>query len=123
MRTAELIALLRSHDRNKPNVRDHLAMLDHTRQLHLIGELSNWLLVELHKYQDRQTGPNDLETLQQGSIHSQIRHTLKAIATVLQSITATTNINGRSSITTTTTNGSNGAAATSPTDVNKKTAV
>lgn len=98
-------------------------MLDHTRQLHLIGELSNWLLVELHKYQDRQTGPNDLETLQQGSIHSQIRHTLKAIATVLQSITATTNINGRSSITTTTTNGSNGAAATSPTDVNKKTAV
>lgn len=122
MRTAELIALLRSHDRNKPNVQDHLAVLDHTRQLHLLGELSNWLLVELHKYQDRQTGPNDLETLQQGSIHSQIRHTLKAIATVLQNVTATTNVNGRSN-STTTTNGSNGAASTSPTDVKTKIAV
>ncbi|KAF8934138.1 hypothetical protein BGZ47_010501 [Haplosporangium gracile] len=125
MRTAELIGLLRSHDRNKPNVRNHLAMLDHTRQLHLLGELSNWLLVELHKYQDRQTGPNDLETLQQGSIHSQIRHTLKAIVTVLQSVTATTNADGRSNVNTTTTtiNTSNGATPTSPTDVKKKTAV
>ncbi|KAH7030103.1 hypothetical protein BKA57DRAFT_478974 [Linnemannia elongata] len=122
MRTAELIALLRSHDRNKPNVRDHLAMLDHTRQLHLLGELANWLLVELHKYQDRQTGPNDLETLQQGSIHSQIRHTLKAIIVVLQSVTATTNVNGRSNDTIIT-NGSNEAASTSPIDVKKKTAV
>ncbi|KAG9061588.1 hypothetical protein KI688_007167 [Linnemannia hyalina] len=122
MRTAELIALLRSHDRNKPNVREHLAMLDHTRQLHLLGELSNWLLVELHKYQDRQTGPNDLETLQQGSVHSQIRHTLKAIVTVLQSVTTTTNVNGRSTGTTTTIS-SNGAASTSPADDRKKTAV
>ncbi|KAF9149898.1 hypothetical protein BG015_008289 [Linnemannia schmuckeri] len=125
MRTAELIGLLRSHDRNKPNVREHLAMLDHTRQLHLLGELSNWLLVELHKYQDRQTGPNDLETLQQGSIHSQIRHTLKAIVTVLQSVTATADANSRSNgnTTTATINGSNGATSTSPTDVKKKTAV
>ncbi|KAF9138038.1 hypothetical protein BGX30_009653 [Mortierella sp. GBA39] len=122
MRTAELIALLRSHDRNKPNVREHLAMLDHARQLHLLGELSNWLLVELHKYQDRQTGPNDLETLQQGSIHSHIRHTLKAIVTVLQSVTTATNVNGRSTGTTTTVS-SNGAASTSPIDDKKKTAV
>lgn len=125
MRTAELIALLRSHDRNKPTVRDHLAMFDKTRQLHLLGELSNWLLVELHKYQDRQTGPNDLETLQQGSIHSQIRHTLKAIITVLQIVTATTSTtdaNGRTSGAITTHN-CNGAASTSPTDAKKKTAV
>ncbi|KAG0295185.1 hypothetical protein BGZ97_004885, partial [Linnemannia gamsii] len=121
MRTAELIALLRSHDRNKPTVRDHLALFDTTRQSHLLGELSNWLLVELHKYQDRQTGPNDLETLQQGSIHSQIRHTLKAIITVLQSATAstsTTDANGAI-----TTHNGNGAASTTPTDAKKKTAV
>ncbi|KAF9932283.1 hypothetical protein FBU30_008578 [Linnemannia zychae] len=98
MRTAELIGLLRSQDRNKPVVSDHLAQLDNTRQLHLLGELSNWLLVELHKYQDRQTGLNDLETLQQGSIHSQIRHTLKAILTIIQSITiSTTNANSGNS--------------------------
>ncbi|KAG0289419.1 hypothetical protein BGZ96_007016 [Linnemannia gamsii] len=125
MRTAELIALLRSHDRNKLTVRDHLAMFDKTRQLHLLGELSNWLLVELHKYQDRQTGPNDLETLQQGSIHSQIRHTLKAIITVLQIVTATTvttDANGRTSGAITTYN-RKGAASNSPTDAKKKTAV
>ncbi|KAF9082780.1 hypothetical protein BGX23_012092, partial [Mortierella sp. AD031] len=98
MRTAELIALLRSHDRNKPPVREHLASLDSTRQLHLLGELTNWLLVELHKYQDRQGSPKDLETLQQGSIHSQIRHTLQAIITVLHNVTFTSTTNGTTSI-------------------------
>ncbi|KAG0272447.1 hypothetical protein BGZ95_011810 [Linnemannia exigua] len=120
MRTAELIGLLRSHDRNKPIVRDHLAMLDQTRQLHLLGELSNWLLVELHKYQDRQTGPNDLETLQQGSIHSQIRHTLKAIIAVLQSVTVsagTNGVNGRTNGTATT---SSSMASTLPIDAKKQ---
>ncbi|KAF9130242.1 hypothetical protein BGW39_003292 [Mortierella sp. 14UC] len=120
MRTAELIALLRSHDRNKPIVRDHLVMLDHTRQLHLLGELSNWLLVELHKYQDRQTGPNDLETLQQGSIHSQIRHTLKAIITFLQNVTGSTAVSGRSNGTSATATSSN-MASSSPPDTKQAT--
>ncbi|KAF9099670.1 hypothetical protein BGX29_006984 [Mortierella sp. GBA35] len=119
MRTAELIALLRSHDRNKPPVREHLASLDSTRQLHLLGELTNWLLVELHKYQDRQGSPKDLETLQQGSIHSQIRHTLQAIITVLHNVTFTSTTNGATSIS------SGTGASSSPTGVKqvKKTAL
>ncbi|KAF9910931.1 hypothetical protein EC991_005105 [Linnemannia zychae] len=119
MRTAELIALLRSHDRNKPIVRDHLATLDHARQLHLLGELSNWLLVELHKYQDRQSGPNDLETLQQGSIHSQIRHTLKAIIAVLQNVAASTDVNGRTNGPTATATSSS-MSASSPIDTKQQ---
>ncbi|KAG0380177.1 hypothetical protein BGX24_009792 [Mortierella sp. AD032] len=123
MRTAELIGLLRSHDRNKPIVRDHLATLDQTRQLHLLGELSNWLLVELHKYQDRQTGPSDLETLQQGSIHSQIRHTLKAIITVLQNATVSTSTNGVNGKTNGTAATSSGTTSASPTNAKQQQSV
>ncbi|KAF8933691.1 hypothetical protein BGZ58_006192 [Dissophora ornata] len=83
MRTTELINLLRSHDRTSPSTKAHLATLDSARRLHLLGELSNWLLVELQKYHDRQTGPTAIETSQQGSIRSQIRHTLLAIQVLL----------------------------------------
>ncbi|KAF9196510.1 hypothetical protein BGZ50_009511 [Haplosporangium sp. Z 11] len=91
MRTAELINLLRSHDRANPSTKTHLAALDQSRVIHLLGELSNWLLVELRKYYDRQAGPTAPETQQQGSIRGQIRNTLLAIQIVLDSATALTN--------------------------------
>ncbi|KAF8979813.1 hypothetical protein BGZ46_004993 [Entomortierella lignicola] len=85
MHTAELITLLRSHDRTQPNTRIHLAALDSTRRLHLLGELSNWLLAELQKYRDRQAEPTAIETSQQKYIRGQIRHTLLAIQVLLDS--------------------------------------
>ncbi|KAG0369229.1 hypothetical protein BC939DRAFT_502373 [Gamsiella multidivaricata] len=91
MRTADLINLLRSQDRSKSSTKVCLTSLEPARRLHLLGELSNWLLVELQKYHDRQAGPAALETLQQGSIRSQIRHTLLAIQVVLDT---SDNING-----------------------------
>ncbi|KAG0264320.1 hypothetical protein BG011_007068 [Mortierella polycephala] len=91
MRTAELINLLRSHDRTSPSTKAHLAALDQSRVIHLLGELSNWQLVELRKYHDRQAGPTAPETQQQGSIRGQIRNTLLAIQVVLDSATALAN--------------------------------
>ncbi|KAF9356524.1 hypothetical protein BGX34_009885 [Mortierella sp. NVP85] len=83
MRTAELINLLRSHDRSSPAAKAQLASFDSARRLHILGELSNWLLVELQKYLDRQAGPAAVETLEQGSIRSNIRRTLQAIQVLL----------------------------------------
>ncbi|KAK3828349.1 MAG: hypothetical protein J3Q66DRAFT_434895 [Benniella sp.] len=83
MRTAELINLLRSHDRSSPAAKAQLASFDPARRLHILGELSNWLLVELQKYLDRQAGPAAVETLEQGSIRSNIRRTLLAIQVLL----------------------------------------
>src|SRR5690554_2454869 len=94
MRTAELINLLRSHDRTSLSTKAHLAALDQSRVIHLLGELSNWQLVELRKYHDRQAGPTAPETQQQGSIRGQIRNTLLAIQVVLDSATALANESG-----------------------------
>ncbi|KAF9164424.1 hypothetical protein BGX20_000945 [Mortierella sp. AD010] len=88
MHTAELITLLRSHERTHPKTKGHLAALDQARRLHLLGELSNWLLAELQKYRDRQAGPTSLETPQQGSLRSQIRHTLLAIQVLLDNFSS-----------------------------------
>ncbi|KAF9109713.1 hypothetical protein BGX27_007288 [Mortierella sp. AM989] len=88
MHTAELITLLRSHERTHPKAKNHLATLDQARRLHLLGELSNWLLAELQKYHHRQAGPTALESPQQGSIRSQIRHTLFAIQVLLDSFSS-----------------------------------
>ncbi|KAI9236395.1 MAG: hypothetical protein BYD32DRAFT_24006 [Podila humilis] len=54
MRTAELINLLRNPERNAA-AREHLSTLHHTVLVHLLGELANWLTVEIVKYQERQT--------------------------------------------------------------------
>ncbi|KAG0217550.1 hypothetical protein B0O80DRAFT_436622 [Mortierella sp. GBAus27b] len=83
MRTIELINLLRSHDRSSPAAKAHIASLDTAKRLHLLGELCNWLLVELQKYRGRQAGPTAVETLEQGSIRSNIRRTLLAIQVLL----------------------------------------
>ncbi|KAG0003720.1 hypothetical protein BGZ79_000194 [Entomortierella chlamydospora] len=88
MHTAELITLLRSHERTHPKTKGHLAALDQARRLHLLGELSNWLLAELQKYRDRQAGSTSLETPQQGSLRSQIRHTLLAIQVLLDNFSS-----------------------------------
>ncbi|KAF9432862.1 hypothetical protein BGZ76_010222 [Entomortierella beljakovae] len=85
MRTAELIALLRSHDRSHPKTKELLATLDDTRQLHLLGELSNWLLSEIQKYKEKQLDHSTPESPQQGSIRRQIRHTLLAIQVLIDS--------------------------------------
>ncbi|KAG0027877.1 hypothetical protein BGZ81_005188 [Podila clonocystis] len=109
MRTAELINLLRNPERNAA-AREYLSTLHHTVLVHLIGELANWLTVEIVKYQERQTpsasstpssspqpardnSPGEangtLETFQQYQIRKQIRFTLSAIQTVLGSVQAT----------------------------------
>ncbi|KAG0337425.1 hypothetical protein BG000_005431 [Podila horticola] len=109
MRTAELINLLRNPERNVA-AREHLFTLHHTVLVHLLGELANWLTVEIIKYQERQTpsssstpssspqpagdkSPREhngtLETFQQYQIRKQIRLTLSAIQTVLGSVQAT----------------------------------
>ncbi|KAF9959084.1 hypothetical protein BGZ72_010324 [Mortierella alpina] len=81
MRTAELINLLRSKDRTSPAARAELAALDATRFLHLLGELSKWLQVELTKYQSYRRA----EFRPQAAIRSQIKQTLFAINIVLDS--------------------------------------
>ncbi|KAF9913919.1 hypothetical protein BX616_009311 [Lobosporangium transversale] len=111
MRTADLIHLLRSHERSLPSTYALLASLGVTRRLHLLGELSNWLLVELQKYHGRQQqqrleidhdrnhhnnkgnsyyastastiSVTPSETPQQRSIRSQIKHTLLGIQILL----------------------------------------
>ncbi|KAG0087698.1 hypothetical protein BGZ93_004570 [Podila epicladia] len=110
MRTAELINLLRNPERNA-TAREHLSTLHHTVLVHLLGELANWLTVEIVKYQERQTPSSSsptpssspqpagdkslrevngtLETFQQYQIRKQIRLTLSAIQTVLGNVQAT----------------------------------
>ncbi|KAF9300007.1 hypothetical protein BGZ74_008401, partial [Mortierella antarctica] len=110
MHTAELINLLRNPERNAA-AREHLSTLHHTVLVHLLGELANWLTVEIVKYQERQTpssssstpssspqraGDNSpreangtLETFQQYQIRKQIRLTLSAIQTILGNVQAT----------------------------------
>lgn len=61
MRTAELINLLRNPERNAA-AREHLSTLHHTVLVHLLGELANWLTVEIVKYQERQTPSSSSST-------------------------------------------------------------
>ncbi|KAF9575876.1 hypothetical protein EC968_001259 [Mortierella alpina] len=81
MRTAELINLLRSKDRTSPAAKAELAALDPTRFLHLLGELSKWLQVEVTKFQSNRRP----ESRPQAALRSQIKHTLFAINIVLDS--------------------------------------
>ncbi|CAO3571496.1 unnamed protein product [Mortierella alpina] len=81
MRTAELINLLRSKDRTSPAAKAELAALDPTRFLHLLGELSKWLQVDITKYQNHRRP----EYRPQAAIRSQIKQTLVAINIVLDS--------------------------------------
>ncbi|KAF9967066.1 hypothetical protein BGZ70_000233 [Mortierella alpina] len=81
MRTAELINLLRSKDRTSPAAKAELAALDSTRFLHLLGELSKWLQVDITKYQVHKRP----EYRPQAAIRSQIKQTLLAIYIVLDS--------------------------------------
>ncbi|KAF9280767.1 hypothetical protein BGZ68_007030 [Mortierella alpina] len=81
MRTAELINLLRSKDRTSSVAKAELAALDATRFLHLLGELSKWLQVEVTKYQSHRRP----EYRPQAAIRSQIKQTLFAINMVLDS--------------------------------------
>lgn len=61
MRTAELINLLRNPERNAV-AGGHLSTLHPTVLVHLLGELANWLTVEIVKYQERQTSSSSSST-------------------------------------------------------------
>ncbi|KAF9586270.1 hypothetical protein BGW38_007674 [Lunasporangiospora selenospora] len=108
MRTAELINHLRSRNRNSHLIKVQLEKLDSARQIHLIGELTNWLAADLRRYrshlqivqdttphtngvQKKQAGdtpfPNPANrssmTTQLESLQSQIRQSLLAILIIL----------------------------------------
>ncbi|GJJ75872.1 hypothetical protein EMPS_08230 [Entomortierella parvispora] len=94
MRTADLIHLLRSRERNSSQAKTELASLHPTRLRHLLGETSNWLRAEIQKYQDRQQRPQGglnsgrgggvgAETEHQAEIRAQIKKTLQAIQQIL----------------------------------------
>ncbi|KAG0209004.1 hypothetical protein BGX28_000188 [Mortierella sp. GBA30] len=90
MRTAELINLLRSKERTSSEAKTQLATLDNARFLHLLGELSKWLLAEVTKYQALQYHTMRAESRPQTSVRSQIKQTFMAINALLDSTTTPT---------------------------------